>query len=607
MYIERIQVEEGFLDGLDVTFSPGLNVVIGARGTGKTSLIELLRFCLGAEGSSEVVRRSRDHALSVLAAGQVTVTLNNQGERIFVSRTAHDPEPRANGWYERPMVFAQTEIETVGLESTGRLRLIDGFSARQSTTSVDEDQIAAEVRSITSEIDRNRREIEDLDKQISLKPTIVAEFNANEVARQAVAQSSSGLESKASALEMLSATISNAAIIASQFARLKNDTGTWYNEVKSAVESSVGTQLRSDAYLVTYKLRLDAIVAQFTESLGKIAEIYHELDANEKKSLDSKLKAENSARQMRSEVEALQAGSGQVMRKAQEIAERMARIGVMETTNSSKKFQLQQLIARRSALLENLDRLRKQRFDERTEIIEKLNSALAPNIRIIIRRNGQHSIFANALSESLRKSGLKYGEVVPAIAENISPRALLDAVENFDFELISEAAGISIDRASRILSHLRTSDLGTLSTIDIEDEVVFQLLDGRDYKDLQDLSTGQRCTVILPLVLAHHDRILIVDQPEDHIDNAFIASTLIKAVLARTKNSQIIFSTHNPNIPVLGEADTVLHLGSDGRRGFTLSAGSLSDENVVSSISTVMEGGAEAFKRRAHFYMRMRV
>ena len=56
MYIERVQVEEGFLDGLDLELSAGLNVVIGARGTGKTSLIELIRFCLGIPGHTTSLR-----------------------------------------------------------------------------------------------------------------------------------------------------------------------------------------------------------------------------------------------------------------------------------------------------------------------------------------------------------------------------------------------------------------------------------------------------------------------------------------------------------------------------------------------------------------------
>ena len=98
MYIERIQIEEGFLNGFDVYLRAGLNVLIGARGTGKTSLIELVRFCLDVPGyTPESTRRSRDHALSVLGSGQITLTLVDGARRVTVSRAASDAAPRASG------------------------------------------------------------------------------------------------------------------------------------------------------------------------------------------------------------------------------------------------------------------------------------------------------------------------------------------------------------------------------------------------------------------------------------------------------------------------------------------------------------------------------
>jgi hypothetical protein len=72
--------------------------------------------------------------------------------------------------------------------------------------------------------------------------------------------------------------------------------------------------------------------------------------------------------------------------------------------------------------------------------------------------------------------------------------------------------------------------------------------------------------------------------------------------MERDPNSQIIFSTHNANIPVLGSADYVVQMGSDGHRGFPMVHDSLEAPAVVNAISTVMEGGADAFKRRAAFY-----
>ena len=101
MHIERIQVEEGFLDGLDLELVPGLNVIIGARGTGKTSLIELIRFCLGVAPFTETAQmRASSTAKSVLGSGQLVVThefdylpiVGNGVEFVRASRTqCNDP------------------------------------------------------------------------------------------------------------------------------------------------------------------------------------------------------------------------------------------------------------------------------------------------------------------------------------------------------------------------------------------------------------------------------------------------------------------------------------------------------------------------------------
>ena len=107
------------------------------------------------------------------------------------------------------------------------------------------------------------------------------------------------------------------------------------------------------------------------------------------------------------------------------------------------------------------------------------------------------------------------------------------------------------ERAARVLAYVRESEsLGTLATSLVEDNVSFQLLDGMTTSNLptfQQVSVAPSC----PLILEHADRVLIIDQPEDHIDNAFIVDTLIKSILRRSTSSQLIVSTHNANIPAL--------------------------------------------------------
>lgn len=608
MYIKRVQVEEGFLGGLDVAFAPGLNVIIGARGTGKTSLIELIRFCMDSTGNTpEAVRRSRDHALSILGAGQVTVTLGNGSRIIQVTRTASDAGPRATEVYAKPIIFSQTEIETVGLEPAGRMRLIDAFIPLVPEESAEEKLVSTNIASLTAEAATATTYIEDLEKQLKEAPAVVEELSAITKGELEIAKSSDALESKTSVIQELSKTISELSVNASIFERHKNDIAGWYNAIKAAAEHALPEISDSAHKLHQFLKKIEETRKLLAQSLQNTYEIWDALSKQEAENNSKRLEIEATARTVRQEIDTLQAGAGQVMRKGLEIREKKAKLDSLVQVLASKRATLADIVARRAELLDRLEQMRQRRYDARKNVVHTLNAALSPNIKIALLRNGQQSGFSTALSELLRGSGLRYNDVIPALSTRVSPRVLLEAVDRFDVELIAEASAISFDRASRVLSHLRSCNLGNLAAIDLDDDVTLQLLDGTDYKELNELSTGQRCTVVLPLVLAHRKNILIVDQPEDHIDNAFIAGTVIKSILGRDSLSQIAFSTHNPNIPVLGNADHVIHLGSDGKHGYVLCEGALNDDKIVSSISTVMEGGVEAFARRSQFYSQHRL
>lgn len=187
----------------------------------------------------------------------------------------------------------------------------------------------------------------------------------------------------------------------------------------------------------------------------------------------------------------------------------------------------------------------------------------------------------------------------------MSPRELIEAAENYDINFLRKTANITAERAERVATQLRAGGSELIVAIPLDDVADFELLDGSEFKAMDELSVGQRCTVVLSILLQHPDRVLIVDQPEDHLDNAFIVDTLIGAICKRSGHSQIVFSTHNANIPVLGAAARVIHLASNGRRGFIVSAEPLDHPKSVDAITRVMEGGLEAFRTRATFYRRL--
>jgi hypothetical protein len=314
---------------------------------------------------------------------------------------------------------------------------------------------------------------------------------------------------------------------------------------------------------------------------------------------------EEESRGLRRQLESLKQGAGEAARKLAVIQEQAGQLSALGDLERTKLEHLQQLQAQRKKHLDDLEVVRAERFNERSRVVSRLNGEFGPLIHIGIERAGQNSEYASAIVAALRGSGLHFNEVAPLIADQLSPREFVEFIETENIEELARITGLTPTRAARIVDRIKEEGVEEILTASIEDGITLSLLDGSEYKTTEHLSTGQRCTVVLPLLMKQQRASVIVDQPEDHLDNAFIVDTLIKAIAKRKSQGQLIFSTHNANIPVLGEADLVVTLGSDGARGFVRHVGPLESTPSVKAITTIMEGGAEAFQRRADFYSKL--
>lgn len=173
-------------------------------------------------------------------------------------------------------------------------------------------------------------------------------------------------------------------------------------------------------------------------------------------------------------------------------------------------------------------------------------------------------------------------------------------LESDDQLLLRRRLGIDGDRAGRILLLLREDPTAcALETVDLHDRPVIELQDGERYKPTSSLSTGQRCTAILPILLHESERPLLIDQPEDNLDNSYVTK-LVSSIRAVARGRQLLFATHNPNLPVLGEAPRVLVLASNGATAWLEGQGDV--EEVRAHVEGVLEGGKEAFLQRMKRY-----
>ena len=122
--------------------------------------------------------------------------------------------------------------------------------------------------------------------------------------------------------------------------------------------------------------------------------------------------------------------------------------------------------------------------------------------------------------------------------------------------------------------------------------------DGRDFKSIEQASAGQRAAAMLAFLLAHGSEPIVLDQPEDDLDNHLIYNLVVRQLRENKRRRQIVAVTHNPNIVVNGDAEMLHALDFRGGQCRVIEKGSLQEKAMRDEVCHVMEGGRDAFERR---------
>ena len=269
-----------------------------------------------------------------------------------------------------------------------------------------------------------------------------------------------------------------------------------------------------------------------------------------------------------------------------------------------KSQELNELNKKRGELLDKLSELHDKVFALRQQTARTISKQLEPDIRVSITQFGERSEYADRLREALKGQGRHYTGLVARIEQHMPPRELVRLVERRAASELATTLELRDEQADWLIDRLSAAEDGKLmldlEALQLEDRPKIELCDGGTYKDASTLSTGQKCTTILPILLLDSDRPLLIDQPEDNLDNAFIYETVVRNIAEVKHRRQLIFVTHNPNIPVLGDAEMVFVTESDGQHGRVRVSGDV--ERVKVEIEQILEGGAEAFLERKRRY-----
>jgi hypothetical protein len=581
--------------------------------------LEFLRYALNAVPDAREAPAQHKQlerlVSSNLGDGRLKVVVQTKEGLVYTIERAAGEDPEVTDDLGLPMefpldglidveVYSQNQIEEIANNPHFQLDLIDTFKKREIA------ECQNKLRTLDRDIDHNASEI------LKLK---------GEVAELSEGQSE---------IKLIEAKLK-------AFPRLKGEEGDTF-EKEIALNGVRDKQKRTLIQLVTYLGNTRRAVETTREEFrGKATSISKYLDSEipvtpnggifgkiknaftqkSTTALTSMAAAVQSFDQLQADVQSLQAELEKAHRqqevtyqellkkneadkgRAQEQSQLQKRFNELVERRKEleeKKKELQARVDERKKLLKTLSELRDERWKCRNEIAKALNASLAPELRINVEPCGDRTDYRELLKEAFKGTKTWYASLVDKIAINIPPAEFAALIQAGNNEPLIDRLNIEDEKAQWLVDQLKDTELiYKLETVEVEDKPSIQLKDG-EYKDSTALSIGQKCTTILPILLLGSANPLMIDQPEDNLDNNFIYTMVVTRIQKMKNGRQMIFVTHNPNIPVLGGAARVFVMESNGAQASLRAKGTV--DEVRRDIETFLEGGREAFTKRKEIY-----
>lgn len=619
--IDSIAVIGGFLSDLSLHLPSGLICIIGPRGSGKSTLAEAIRLVLGGLPNGALKSRL-DFLKANLGGAVLTLTTKPGTDRggFTVRRTygqtailtAADARPVTTIDLDRgtflPLdAYTSLDVEAIADESLGSRRrdLLDDLcpaemqqvhlklADQRRTLESNAESIKAAERKI-HELAEQMEELGDVKAKLEALPVPTKkegtpEFQAVSSQKLLNQKEADALTGAIRILGGLSEEISGA------IARAKSQIPVPTSNPQSANASLMTT---IDQALTALWLSLDQwrgnagkAIATTAEQINQVSEKIREAHAAQE------AKYLSLQHQNQEAVKAFEARTS---------AERDAATAAsLQQQKALATAELKRLQEERKTLKASFILTRDRISELREGVASRLQSEAGAKVRVRVQRNADVLEYQERLLSALYGTKLKNQDDILRVLCAIRPEDLALMMREDDFPEFDTHTSFGKERGRKILDALRQNlDPLQLEVLPIDDRVIIELdvATGatRNFKDASELSRGQKCTALLPILLARRDTPLVIDQPEDNLDNHFIYETVVESILRLKPRRQMVFITHNANIPVLGEAEMVVVMNSDGQRGFVQKAGTV--DECRNEIIDLLEGGEEAFELRRKRY-----
>lgn len=641
LLVESIEVSNAYYMGrsgpFELRLNPWLNAIVGGRGTGKSTLVELARLALRRQdelpeelrGEFEkyaTVRPNREEGGLLTAGAEIRVVYRKDGSRFRLHWSPsgdRDPiQEESNGGWRRAegdvalrfpiQLFSQKQIFHMAKTPLALLRVVDEAPDVNRRSWLDrwrEEESrflalrakAREIEAGLAEEPRLRGELDDVKRKLSI---------FEDAGHAAVLQSFQRRSRQQRAVETWEESWAGTG------ERLR-EVAT--NLVPDPLDAALDAESEEDAALRADADRARTLLDTLRESLETLAGQAEEILSDWRQERDrsawktavkAAVQAYESLRaRLAQEGAGDPAAYGELVHRRQAIEQRLEDL-------ADRKTEMARLRQQAEARLQRLLEIRRELTEARRSF---LRSVLQNNryVRIEVVPYGARETVGGELRELLQRQDRAFEKDVGApgagglLGDLYANEGGCEKIEEALAELklrVRQIANGTHDPETlgdqRFATHVAKLQPETLDRLDLwfpEDSLDVRYSptgDGRNLRSIQEGSPGQKTAALLAFFLSYGDEPLVLDQPEDDLDNHLIYELIVTQLREVKRRRQILVVTHNPNLVVNGDAELVVALVARNGETDKECEGSLQEQQVRNTICEVMEGGRDAFEER---------
>lgn len=613
--IVALSWQGGFLDKTCIHFNKDLNVLIGGRGTGKSTIVESIRYVLGLEPLGENAKRMHDSIVkSVLKSGtKISLLVRSHRpqrhhytiERAIPNNAIVKDEHgeilslKPSDLVGQAEVYGQHEISELTKDKTKLTRVLGRFVPHDGARAEQKHALTQDLGKSRSRILECARELKTIEERLANLPGLEEKLKRFQEA---------GLEEKLKEKSLLVKEETLLRTLSERIKPLKEVYETLTVKIPvdceflsdEALKTLPGGEILKQGRSILTQLNKDvddvgkALAAALRQAEAGVTAVKIEWDTR-------KIEVEQIYEQKLRELQESSIDGEEFIR----LREAIEKLKPLKEESETKRQAQTTLIAERKKLLDAWENLKRAEYEEIARAAKSVSKKLKQRVRVEVTNAGDACPLIDLLKDKLGGTTINQAnrDKLQGI-QSLSVSTFADACRNGkpeltkQFGLTPSAAEKIIDLGEALFMEIEELELPATTRIELN---VAPEGDDPEWKDLDSLSTGQKATAVLLLLLLDSEYPLIVDQPEDDLDNRFITDGVVPIMRQQKRTRQFIFSTHNANIPVLGDAELILGLSAQGEEHGRISPdqmGAIDAGEVRKLVGEILEGGQAAFELR---------